>query len=53
MLYRPVGLRELASAQKLRRWCVEQWPQLSTVVAKRFEEARARMGNKPEKREPM
>jgi hypothetical protein len=43
-----VSLRELANTARLRRWCAEQFPQLTTAVTKRLGEARARVAKRAE-----
>jgi hypothetical protein len=43
-----VSLRELTNAARLRRWCAEQFPQLTTAVTKRLGEARARVAKRTE-----
>jgi hypothetical protein len=43
-----VSVRELANAARLRRWCAQQFPQLTTAVTKRLGEALARVAKRAE-----
>jgi hypothetical protein len=49
-----MSLREFANTARLRRWCAQQFPQLTIAVAKRLGEARARVTKraKPQRQAP-